>query len=80
MAEGHNTLTIIVLIIALAAVMATVCFGLSVLLINVVDKLWPPKGFSKSEKASKSARYRSDAASVQIFRKAPAGDSTDKLR
>jgi hypothetical protein len=38
-------LRIIVLMIVLAALMATVCFGLIVLLISVVGRLWPSKGF-----------------------------------
>lgn len=35
------------LLIALAAVMAAVFFGLSVLVISVVGWLWPPKGVQK---------------------------------
>ena len=36
-------LHIATLIVAFAGLMATACFGLYVLLINVVDRLWPSK-------------------------------------
>jgi hypothetical protein len=41
--EYSNTLKVILLMIAFAGLMATVCFGLLVLLINVVGRLWPSK-------------------------------------
>jgi hypothetical protein len=50
MAEGRNILTIIVLMVALAGLMATICFGLSVLLINVVGRLWPTNSESRFDR------------------------------
>ena len=41
---------LIVLLIAVAGVMATIFFGLSVLVINVVGWRWPPKSFSEVER------------------------------
>jgi hypothetical protein len=41
--ELSNTLKVITLMVAFAGLMAMVCFGLCVLLINVVGKLWPSK-------------------------------------
>jgi len=41
--ELSNTLKVILLMFAFAGLMAGVCFGLFVLLINVVGRLWPSK-------------------------------------
>lgn len=41
--EYSNTLKVITLMVALAGLMATVCFGLLVLVINFVGRLWPSK-------------------------------------
>jgi hypothetical protein len=48
--ELSNTLKVIALMVAFAGLMAAVCFGLCVLLMNVVDRLWPSKSFSKVER------------------------------
>jgi hypothetical protein len=51
MAEEYSTtLKVIRLMVAFAGLMATVCFGLLVLLINVVGRLWPSKSFTKVER------------------------------
>ena len=41
---------ILALLIALAALVATVCFGLSVLLINIVGWLWPTNSSSRLDR------------------------------
>jgi hypothetical protein len=41
---------ILALLIALAGVMALVCFGLSVLLINIVGWLWPTNSKSQLDR------------------------------
>lgn len=62
--ELSNTLKVIALMVAFAGLMATICFGLCVLLLNVVDKLWPSEGF-------KCVQRRSDETPVKLFRKHP---------
>jgi hypothetical protein len=47
--ELSNTLKVIALMVAFAGLIAAVCFGLCVLLMNVVDRLGPSKSFSKVE-------------------------------
>jgi hypothetical protein len=69
--ELSNTLKVIALMVAFAGLMATICFGLCVLLLNVVDKLWPSEGFRKSDNASKCVQRRSDETPVKLFRKHP---------
>jgi hypothetical protein len=56
--EISSTLKVITLMVAFAGLMATVCFGLCVLLINVVGRLGPSKSFTKAE------RIASELASV----------------
>jgi hypothetical protein len=48
--ELSSALKVITLMVAFAGLMATVCFGLCVLLINVVGRLWPLKSFTKVER------------------------------
>jgi hypothetical protein len=43
---------LIVLLIAVAGLMATICFGLSVLVINVVGWLWPANDIPKARRVT----------------------------
>jgi hypothetical protein len=49
---------LLALLIGLATVMALVCFGLSVLLINIVGLLWPAKTKSQLDRVVMSAGAR----------------------
>ena len=57
---------ILALIIALVGLLATVCFGLMVLLMNVVGRLWPAKVFPNARRITSEMVISEQAAMTGV--------------